>query len=69
MTCSSLGAGEDRPVSFLLFNRTMSGDLATTNLLLSILAAVSVLEALLIVGTGIAVLFDVPEGEGPFQQD
>jgi hypothetical protein len=32
----------------------MSGDLATTNLLLGIMAAVSVLEALLLIGCGVA---------------
>jgi len=32
----------------------MSGELATTNLLLGIMAAVSVLEALLVIGMGIA---------------
>jgi hypothetical protein len=32
----------------------MAGELATTNLLLGIMAAVSVLEALLLIGTGIA---------------
>ena len=32
----------------------MSGELGTTNLLLGIMAAVSVLEALLIIGIGVA---------------
>jgi hypothetical protein len=32
----------------------MTGDLATTNLLLGIMAAVSVLEALLVIGVGVA---------------
>jgi hypothetical protein len=35
----------------------MTGNLGTTNLLLGIMAAVSVLEALLVIGTGIAVWF------------
>ena len=35
----------------------MTGNLATTNLLLGIMAAVSVLEALLIIGVGVAAFF------------